>query len=462
MEGEMTSPKIAFIAESMKKFIRRRAFGNLANLLSKVHPSELADAIEALKPIDQSAILDFLIEKHKEMAADMFVELKEQLQHKFAEELEPEKLASILRLMNSDDAVSIIEDLPEDRKTAILNLIQDTPQVEEQLLYADDTAGRIMTTDYFSLQDGLTVKEAIEQLQKLEEKAEMVFYLYLVDEENRLSGVLSLRQLLLSTPGTHLKDIMNNRPISVNVDTDQEEVASLVSQYDLLAIPVVDHDRVLVGIITVDDVIDIIREEAEEDFYRMAGTSEEEILHRGNPWKIVKIRIPWLLPAFLSTFVVASMLDYIKGSFAYFALFVVFMPMINATAGNIGVQSTTIMARELALDRIQESKWATLLWSQFRIGFIIGLIFGIIGFGFSYALYPGGQVPRLVLSGSVGAAMLIAVSISSAYGTLLPVFLKRLGLDPAVSTTPFVSSSNDIMGMIIYFSVAFAGIHFFG
>ena len=255
---------------------------------------------------------------------------------------------------------------------------------------------------------------------------------------------------------------MNNRPISINVDTDQEEVASLVSQYDLLAIPVVDHDRVLVGIITVDDVIDIIREEAEEDFYRMAGTSEEEILHWGNPWKIVKIRIPWLLPAFLSTFVVASMLDYIKGSFIYFALFVVFMPMINATAGNIGIQSTTIMARELALGRIQENRWAVLLWSQFRIGFIIGLIFGIIAFGFSYILYPGGQVPKLVLAGSVGVAMLIAVSLSSAYGTLLPVFLKRLGFDPAVSTTPFVASSNDIIGMLIYFSVAFAGIHFFG
>jgi magnesium transporter len=458
----MTSPKIAFIAESMKKFIRRRAFGNLANLLAKVHPSELADAIEALKSIDQGPILDFLISKHKEIAADTFVELDERIQHRFAEELEPEKLASILRLMNSDDAVATIEDLPEERKSAILSLMQDTPQLEEQLLYADDTAGRIMTTDYYSLPDSMTVKEAIEQLQKLEEKAEMVFYLYLVDEENRLSGVLSLRQLLISTPGTHLKDIMNNRPISVNVDTDQEEVASLVSQYDLLAIPVVDHDRVLVGIITVDDVIDIIREEAEEDFYRMVGSSEEEILHRGNPWKVVRIRIPWLLPAFLSTFVVASMLDYIKASFIYFAMFVVFMPMINATAGNIGVQSTTIMARELAFDRVQESKWTSLLWNQFRIGFIIGVIFGIIAFAFSYVLYPGGEVPKMVLAGSVGFAMLVAVSISSVYGTLLPLFVKRLGFDPAVSTTPFVSSSNDIMGLIIYFSVALAGIHFFG
>ncbi len=457
----MASPKIAFIAESMKKFVRRRAFGNLANLLAKVHPSELADAIEALKSIDQGPILDFLISKHKEIAADTFVELDERIQHRFAEELEPEKLASILRLMNSDDAVATIEDLPEERKSAILSLMQDTPQLEEQLLYADDTAGRIMTTDYYSLPDSMTVKEAIEQLQKLEEKAEMVFYLYLVDEENRLSGVLSLRQLLISTPGTHLKDIMNNRPISVNVDTDQEEVASLVSQYDLLAIPVVDHDRVLVGIITVDDVIDIIREEAEEDFYRMVGSSEEEILHRGNPWKVVRIRIPWLLPAFLSTFVVASMLDYIKASFIYFAMFVVFMPMINATAGNIGVQSTTIMARELAFDRVQESKWTSLLWNQFRIGFIIGVIFGIIAFAFSYVLYPGGEVPKMVLAGSVGFAMLVAVSISSVYGTLLPLFVKRLGFDPAVSTTPFVSSSNDIMGLIIYFSVALAGIHFF-
>lgn len=451
----MVNPKVAFIAESMKKFMRRSAFGNLVNLVKKVHPSELAAALETVKPVDRHTLFGFLVKRAMEQAAEVLIEIDEPILVDLCADLDDATLASILRLMNSDDAVSIVELLPDDRRESVLTLIQDTPQVEEQLLYPDDTAGRIMTTDYFSLLDDLTVKEAIERLQQLEEKAEMVFYLYLVDEHGRLSGVLSLRQLLLSGPTVPMKDIMTKHPISVSVDMDQEEVASLVSQYDLLAIPVVDLEGKLAGIITVDDVIDVIREEAEEDFYRMAGTTEEELLYRGNPWKIARIRIPWLLPALLGTFVVASLLYRIEATFLYFAAYVVFMPMINATAGNIGIQSTTIMARELALQRVDENQWRGIFLNQIKVGALIGLIFGIVAFGFSYFLKPDDITGAFILPGSVAAAMFTAIVISSVYGSLLPIVLKKLGFDPAVSTGPFVAASNDLIGLVTYFSIAY-------
>jgi len=458
----MVNQKAAFIAESMKKFVRRHAHGNLMKLVQKVHPSELADAIEIMKPLDRQTAMNFLVERAGDVAAEVFIELDESVLRELTEQLDDDTLATILREMNSDDAVAVIEHLAEDRREAILALIQDTPQVEEQLLYPEDTAGRIMTTDYFCLNEQLTVKEAIEQLQKLEEKAEMVFYLYLVDEDNRLTGVLSLRQLLLSGPQATLRDIMNRKLISVRVDTDQEEVASIVSQYDLLAVPVVDLEGKLVGIITVDDVIDIIREEAEEDIYRMAGTSEEEILYRGNPWKIARIRIPWLFPALVGTFIVATLLHRLETSFVYFAVYVVFMPMINATAGNIGIQSTTIMARELALNRVDEDQWRGIFFSQFRVGLLIGLIFGALAFGFSYLFPPAGNLSRVLVAGAVGGAMFTAITISSVYGSLLPIVLKKLGFDPAVSTGPFVAASNDLIGLVTFFSIAYYATSFVG
>ena len=452
----MINPKIAFIAESVKKFLRRSAHSHLLNLVKKVHPSELAATFEVLKP-QKSSLMAFLLKRAIDVVAEMLIELDEPLVVELAGQLGNDQLAPILKLMNTDDAVSILEYLPEERREDVLALIQDTPQVEEQLLYPDETAGRIMTTDYFSLSQELTVKQAIEQLQELEDKAEMVFYLYLVDEQAGLSGVLSLRQLLLSKPSDPLKEIMTRNPIQVTVDTDQEEVASIVSQYDLLAIPVVDMEGQLAGIITVDDVIDVIREEAEEDIYRLAGTTEEELLYRGNPWKIARIRLPWLLPAFLGTFLVAALLSRIETTFIYFAAYVVFMPMINATAGNIGIQSTTIMARELALQRVDETQWRSIFFSQIKVGFLIGLLFGMVAFGFSYFLNGDTKLAWFILPATVGIAMFMAVAISAVYGSLLPIVLKKLGFDPAVSTGPFIAASNDLIGLVTYFSIAFYG-----
>jgi len=448
--------KILLLAESIRKFLRRNMVANLKNLINRAHPSDIAAAIEILKPINRENLFKFMIDNNIEKASEVLIELEEHLIKNVLELFNEETIASILKFLSTDDAVAILDNIEdEEKKEKILQLIQDNEKVEEQLLYQDETAGRIMTTDFFYLNHNLTVKEAIDQLHKLEDKAEMVFYLYLVDDDNRLTGVMSLRQLLLSPPDAKLKDVMEREIISVRVDTDQEEVARVVSQYDLLAVPVVDHDGKLVGIITVDDVIDIIREEAAEDIYRLAGTSEEEILYKGHPLKIVKIRLPWLLPAFMGTFVVASLLDFIKGHFSYFAIFVVFMPMINAAAGNIGIQSATIMARELAINEMDGNIFKDVFKTQIRVGMIIGVLYAVIAFAFSFLLASATEMPKLLVSVSVGTAMFVAITISAVYGSFLPLIFKKFGADPAVATGPLVAASNDILGTVIYFTVAY-------
>lgn len=453
------NPKINFIAESVKKFIRRNARSNLNNLIKKVHPSELAAALTIIKPVIREPLFNVLIEEDIEKAAEIIVEADEHIIPLILEKLEDKVIAKLLKELNSDDAVSLIEGLPEEKKEAILELFHGSEEVEEQLMYADETAGRVMTRNFFSLHEDLTVKEAIDTLQKLEEKAEMVFYLYLTDSSEHLAGVLSLRQLLLSSPGAIMSDIMNRDIISVRVDKDREVVADIVSQYDLLAIPVVDLEHKLVGIITVDDVIDIIREEAEEDIYKMAGTSEEELLYRGNPFKVVQIRMPWLFPAFVGALLVSKILGYIEGTMAQFTMLIVFMPIINATAGNIGIQSTTIMARELAFDRIENNQWKEILFNQVKVGILLGLIFGIIAFGFAYVTSPAGNIPVYVVAASVGLAMVAAIIISTVYGTMLPIALKKMGFDPAVSTGPFIAASNDLIGLTSYFSISWILLH---
>jgi len=448
------NPKINFIAESVKKFIRRNARANLNNLIAKVHSSEFAAAMAIFKPVIREALLNILIEEDIQKTADILVETDEHIILPILEKLDDKIIAKLLKELNSDDAVSLIEGLPEEKKESILEFFHGSEEVEEQLMYEEETAGRIMTRNFFSLHEDLTVKEAIETLQQLEEKAEMVFYLYLTDSSEHLAGVLSLRQLLLSSPDTVMSDIMNREIYSVRVEMDREDVADIVSQYDLLAVPVVDLENKLVGIITVDDVIDIIREEAEEDIYKMAGTSEEELLYRGNPFKVVKIRMPWLFPAFVGALLVSKILGYIEGSLSQFAMLIVFMPIINATAGNIGIQSTTIMARELAFDRIEKNQWKEILFNQLKIGLLLGLIFGIIAFCFAYFTAPETNVPVYVVGLSVGLALLAAIIISTVYGTMLPILLQKMGFDPAVSTGPFIAASNDLIGLASYFSIS--------
>jgi magnesium transporter len=277
----------------------------------------------------------------------------------------------------------------------------------------------------------------------------MVFYLYVTDEDNHLVGVLSLRQLLTVSPARLLKDIMIREVISVRTDVDQEEVAQLVARYNILGIPVVDDANRLVGLVTVDDVIDVMRQEATEDIYKMAGASEEELLYGYKAFKIARLRLPWLVTNLFGGVITGYLMWRFKATLAEVIALITFIPVITGMGGNVGGQSATIVVRGFATGRIDMSTLRQVFFRELRVGMIMGavcgLTIGVVAFTWHHNPYLG-----LV----VGMAMATAMTVAATMGVLATSFFKRIGIDPAIASSPFVQTANDITGLLIYFGTA--------
>jgi magnesium transporter len=312
-----------------------------------------------------------------------------------------------------------------------------------------------MTPDVFSLAEDLTVEEAVHSLQQNRD-LEMAFYLYVVDDRGHLVGVLSLRQLLVNAPGLKLRDVMTSDVIKVRTDMDQEEVAKIVSKYDIIAVPVVDDQSRLVGVITIDDVIDVVREEATEDFYKLAGTSDEEKVQR-SVLKSARSRLPWLFTSFFGGIAVAAVVGFYQGILAQMAVMAGFFPIILGMGGNIGTQSSTIMVRGLATGRIELRLVWTAISKEIRIALVLGVAYGALLAVVAWALLktPIGLhgAPALPAGLIVGLSLFLSMSMAAVIGTLLPVLLKMVGLDPARATGPFVTTSVDVIGSVVYLSM---------
>jgi magnesium transporter len=294
------------------------------------------------------------------------------------------------------------------------------------------------------------VRDAIGAIQENRE-AEVIFYLYVVDDEGRLVGVTSLRQVLLADPDRTLGEIAQRDVITARTDTDQEEVAQLAARYDLLAIPVVDGDGRLVGIVTVDDIMDIVKEEATEDFLRMVGTSEEEIVFPERALRVARVRFPWLLLNALGALGTGLLLERFQVSLSEALFLLTFVPVIMATGGNLGSQTATIAVRSLATGRIGSGEhWVRrFLWQQAKVGVVLGVTFALLVAGGAWALK---QNPWYAVV--VGSAMLAAMLLSSFIGALIPLGFNRLGVDPAVAAGPLVTTASDVTGIVIYFGIA--------
>ncbi len=320
----------------------------------------------------------------------------------------------------------------------------------------EETAGRIMTTEFFALDEDTLVKDAISSLRDAAE-TEMIFYLYVVDDRNHLIGVCSLRQLLLSNPELPLKQFMQTDLISATTDTDQEEVARIVSRYNLLAIPVTDENNRLVGVVTIDDVVDVIKEEATEDFYKMAGTSDEEILTK-SVFKSARIRLPWLLASFFGGIVATAILSRFEGTLSSFVMLTYFLPIIMGMGGNIGNQSSTIIVRGLATGRIELSMLGRVAVKEIRIAVVLGLSYGLLLGVIAYSLgllqEPSLSSP-LLFGLMVGIALSASMIIAGTIGSIVPMTLQKAGIDPAVAATPFVATAVDILGVLCYLGMAY-------
>jgi magnesium transporter len=307
-----------------------------------------------------------------------------------------------------------------------------------------------MTTEFFALPETTTAGEAIGRIQEVGDY-EMIFYLYVTNELGQLVGVTSLRQLLLAPARTTLAEIMNRSVIQVRTDTDQEEVARLVSHYDLLAVPVTDEADRLVGIVTVDDVVDVVREEAEEDILRMVGTSEDELVHRERSWRVARIRLPWILVNLLGQGAIALLYKRFELTLGQAIFLVFFAPLIMGMGGNIGSQTSTIAVRSLATGRLAtgQGRARAFLVQQARVGALLGLLCAPIAAGGAYLLE--GSATFAVL---VGVALFVAINLASLNGSLVPLVFERFGIDPAVAAGPMVTTLSDVIGLSVYFGMA--------
>ncbi|HXG67760.1 MAG TPA: magnesium transporter, partial [Blastocatellia bacterium] len=364
------------------------------------------------------------------------------------EGLQPRRIAELLSELPPDDAASLTNRLPEPLAAQVLALMEarSAADVRELLEHEEQTAGRIMTPDYFALEEDVTVSEAITALQKRAEQYETIFYLYVVDKRNHPIGVVSLRRLLITPPATPLKRIMTPDVITVRTDTNQSEVARLIADHNLLAIPVVDEEDRLVGLVTVDDAMDVVEEEAAEDLLALAGVAAEERMNTG-PWRSLRLRAPWLLvnlpTAFLAAYVVSLFEETIENNTALAAL----MPIVAGMGGNAATQTLTVVIRGIATGEAASLPRVTL--KSALVGAGNGIITGLVGAGFA-AIVTG----KVWVGGVLAAAMVINLIVAAVAGTIVPFALKKLGIDPAVSSSIFVTTCTDVAGFFSFLGIA--------
>ncbi|MBI5755678.1 MAG: magnesium transporter [Nitrospirae bacterium] len=433
---------------TVRKFLHRGAIANLANMANRMHPADLARLFRNLDVKEKNTI--FGLVKESKTKAQLISEMDEGSRRAVLETLPPYEIVQLLRHIPSDDVADIFADLTEEKGHEVLTLmgVKEYEAVKELLQYPAETAGGIMNTKVFSLPDDTSVQDAIKKIQEAGE-VEMVFYVYVVDEIGKLVGVVSLRQLLLVPPFTKLRDIMEKEVIRVDTGVDQEEVARLVARYNILAVPVVDKEDRLIGIITVDDVIDVIREEATEDILKMAGTEDDEYIFTSSALRITRFRLPWLMGTLLGELIVGAVLWHFKATLEQVIALVSFAPIISAISGNVGVQSSTVVVRGLATGRVEVTNAMRIWLKDIRVALFIGTICGLLLGIIAYAWHG-----RPMLGLIVGNAMFVSITVASALGTLMPVLFKILKIDPAVSSGPVVTTLTDIVGFTIYLTVA--------
>ncbi len=434
---------------NVEGLLRRGAITNLTRQLGRLHPADTAKVISHLSSPKEKRTIFELVRGEKqrglvlsELDADSIIAVLADLQ--------APDLAWLLKDQEPDDVAYILGVLPDERAQDVLALMKAevSTEVAGILQHPKDTAGGIMTTEFFSMPEDATAQEAIQGLQQATD-AENVFYLYVTDRDDRLVGVLSLRQLLTVPPHTTLKHIMTRDVMRVTVDMDQEEVARQVASYNLLAIPVTEKDGTLVGIITVDDVVDVIREEATEDMMKMAGAPEDDLLSRSSSVNAARTRFPWLFTNLFGSLLSGAILWYFRYTIQEVTAVVSFIPVIAAMGGNVGLQSSTLIIRGLATGVIELTDVWKVFLREIRVALLLGVVCGVLLTLIGWIWHGQGYLGMVV-----GASLVVAFMVSTSMATFMPILLKRNGVDPAVAAGPFVTTANDITGITIYLTLA--------
>ena len=442
-------------ADTLRRLLRRNAGPNIKKILARTHPADLAQVLSHFLTREQIRLLE--LSGDDERQAEVVSSLSISAATDLLAELELKRAVAIVREMSGDDRADLLAEIDEELAGKILEAMPDeeSDEVAELLRYGETTAGGIMSPDVLAIPENVTASEAIRIVQESPD-VEMAFYIYVVNDHDNLVGVLSLRQLVTSRPEARLTEIMSPQVVSVRTDEDQEEVARIVSRYDFLAVPVVDETNTLVGMVTVDDVIDVIREEATEDILKMAGAGDDYDERRSVLGSVGK-RAPWLFAALVGGIATSFVINGFEETLARYLPLAAFIPVIIGMAGNVGTQSLAIVVRGLATRKIEVKAFWRVVGGEILVGALLGLMYGAALGGMGFFQFHGSvEGNALLLAMAVGIAASAAMVLAAMVATVMPMFFARIHVDPAVATGPFVTTAIDILGVLVYFNVVAA------
>ncbi len=435
--------------EELQNLIVKKDEAGIKAILNELHPADIAELYVELD-MDQAHYLYFIMED--DVAADVITELEEDDRRRFLNSLPSEVIAKrFIDNMDSDDAADIISEFDDERQREVLSHIEDVEtagDIVDLLHYDENTAGGLMAKELIKVKDTWGIPTCLRSMRRQAENVDEVYYVYVVDQDNVLKGTLSLKRMLLNSSSESLvKDIYNDDVISVNVDTSSEEVSNIMDKYGLVALPVVDSIGRLVGRITIDDVVDIIREEAGKD-YQLASGIAEDVEASDSVWLLTRARVPWLLIGLMGGIVGSRVIGGFESYLGRFPHLAFFMPLIGAMGGNVGIQSSAIVVQSLA-SGVKDLETSLTKWlKEISVALLNATVLSFIIFGYNHFI--GSD---MALTYTVSLALFSVVIFASMFGTLIPLLLNRINIDPAVATGPFITTMNDIIGMFMYLTI---------
>jgi magnesium transporter len=441
-------PNRTEIAARLNSYLDQKQLDTAVEMLAQLHPADIADLLESLEEEEKRAVFQ---ELDTEVASEVIAHLSEFSQEHILSDLSHRRLGQIVDEMDSDDAADLLTGVPEEVVEKVLARIdaKDSEHLRRLLVHGEETAGGIMQAELLAVPLEATIAEAIDRVRLLGENLDYLINVFVTDSQTKVLGQLSLKRLILADPGDKVSQVMDSNFHPIPVDMDQEEVASIFQKYDLLSAPVVEANGTLVGRITIDDIMDIIEEEVSEDILRMAGSHEDELIYGDKIWKISRLRLPWLITNLFGGLLTGYLLWLFKVALHDAIVLITFIPVITGMGGNVGIQSSTITVRGLATGDVDLQRLGRTIFKEVRVGLLMAL-----ACGFTLGVVAEIWHHNPALGFAVGSAMAAAIVVASLMGTLVPIIFKRLGVDPAVASGPFVTTANDITGILIYLSIS--------
>ena len=435
--------------ENVMELLSERKFAQLRDMLSEANPIDIAQLLGEV-PEEKLLLLYRMLPKAE--AADIFAEMDTDEQETLIRAFNEREIREVIEEMYIDDAVDLVEEMPAIVVNKILKYAdpETRKEINELLKYPEDSAGSVMTTEYMSLKTDMTVADAFERIRRTADEKEDIYTCYVINPHRKLQGTVSLKDLFLATMDTEIGDLMETNVISAGTLDDQEEVAKSMAKYNLTSIPIVDQEKRLVGIVTVDDAIDVIQEEATEDFEKMAAmVPQDKSYFDTSVLQHVKSRLPWLLILMVSSMLTGIIIEKYEVAFQTMPLLVALMPMLSDTSGNCGSQVSTLIIRGMAVDEIKLSDYFKAVWKELRVSSMVGVILSIVNMIRIYIQYRSIQ-----LSIIVGITLVFCVIVAKLLGCTLPMLAKRLKLDPAIMASPMLTTLVDVSSVWIYFQIA--------